>query len=124
MCVILYVNSDIMIKICIFPGNCIGDEGIQDLKSQLESEGKGDALASMSEDEGDASDEEEEELGDVENGEGESEGETSADLTLQVQGISLKPESPLLGSDQDVMSELQKVRLVLKFFFGFIAPFL
>ena len=109
-----------MIKICIFPGNCIGDEGIEDLKSQLESEGKGDALASMSEDEGDASDEEEEELGDVENGEG----ETSADLTLQVQGISLKAESPLLGSDQDVMSELQKVRLVLKFFFGFIVPLL
>ena len=96
-------------------GNCLGDEGINQVKSQLESHKHLEMLGSMSEDEGDEDDDEDEDdgLGD-EDGDG-SEGEESHGVSLEVKGVTLKAQSPLLGDDEEVEKELIKVLTLFTF---------
>ena len=68
----------------------------------------------MSEDEVDDDDDDEEEE-DEGLGGGDSEdddGEGGDELNLSVTGVSLKPQSPLLGTDEEVERELIKVGLL------------
>ncbi|XP_044177192.1 ran GTPase-activating protein 1-like [Acropora millepora] len=93
-------------------GNAIGDDGIKEVRGWLESNGCLHTLGSMSDDDGE-SDEDEEKNDEGEEDElgGESnesdEGEDVAEL--EVTGVGLKPQSPLLGTDEEVESELMKV---------------
>lgn len=94
-----------------FAGNSIGEDGIEEVRNWLDSNGRLDTLGSMSDDEGegddDDDDDEEEELG---GGDSEDDDEDTADhLNLSVTGVSLKPQSPLLGDDEEVEKELIKV---------------
>lgn len=90
-------------------GNAIGEDGIEEVKGWLESNGRLDALGSLSDDEGEVDDDEGEE-GDEELGGGDSDdGEAGDQLNLSVTGVSLKPESPLLGTDEEIEKELIKV---------------
>ena len=81
------------------------------MRNWLDSKGRLDTLGSMSDDEGegddDDDDDDEDELGggDSEN----DDGDTADDLNLSVTGVSLKPQSPLLGDDEEVEKELIKV---------------
>ena len=95
-----------------FTGNAIGEDGIEEVKGWLESNGRLDALGSLSDDEGEVDDDEE---GDEELGGGDSDdGEAGDELNLSVTGVSLKPESPLLGTDEEIEKELIKVGLEFK----------
>ena len=95
-----------------FTGNAIGEDGIEEVKGWLESNGRLDALGSLSDDEGEVDDDEE---GDEELGGGDSDdGEAGDQLNLSVTGVSLKPESPLLGTDEEIEKELIKVGLETK----------
>ena len=97
-----------------FTGNAIGEDGIEEVKGWLESNGRLDALGSLSDDEGEVDDDEDEE-GDEELGGGDSDdGEAGDQLNLSVTGVSLKPESPLLGTDEEIEKELIKVGLEFK----------
>ena len=97
-----------------FTGNAIGEDGIEEVKGWLESNGRLDALGSLSDDEGEVDDDEGEE-GDEELGGGDSDdGEAGDQLNLSVTGVSLKPESPLLGTDEEIEKELIKVGLEFK----------
>ena len=97
-----------------FTGNAIGEDGIEEVKGWLESNGRLDALGSLSDDEGEVDDDEDEE-GDEELGGGESDdGEAGDELNLSVTGVNLKPESPLLGTDEEIEKELIKVGLEFK----------
>ena len=95
-------------------GNCIGEEGVTELRGQLEDSGKPDVLGSMSDDEGEPSDDEEDdELSGVGNGDEQDDDgndeSASPNVSLEVTGTSLKAESPLLGDDEEIQNELQKV---------------
>ena len=95
-----------------FTGNAIGEDGIEEVKGWLESNGRLDALGSLSDDEGEVDEDEE---GDEELGGGDSDdGEAGDQLNLSVTGVSLKPESPLLGTDEEIEKELIKVGLETK----------
>lgn len=95
-----------------FTGNAIGEDGIEEVKGWLESNGRLDALGSLSDDEGEVDEDEE---GDEELGGGDSDdGEAGDELNLSVTGVSLKPESPLLGTDEEIEKELIKVGLETK----------
>ena len=60
-------------------------------------------------------DDDEDEEGDEELGGGDSDdGEAGDELNLSVTGVSLKPESPLLGTDEEIEKELIKVGLEFK----------
>lgn len=97
-----------------FTGNAIGEDGIEEVKGWLESNGRLDALGSLSDDEGEVDDDGGEE-GDEELGGGDSDdGEAGDELNLSVTGVSLKPESPLLGTDEEIEKELIKVGLEFK----------
>ena len=91
-------------------GNCLGQEGIDEVKHLLTTQGQQDYLGAMSDDEGDDEDDEDEDIDNLcaEN-KSDEEGEEVDDLSLQVEGISIKPQSPLLGGDEDIKNELQKV---------------
>lgn len=71
-------------------------------------------LGSMSDDEEDDDDEDEDvdEIcdGNESDEDNESEGEETNDLSLKVEGKSIKPQSPLLAGDDEIKQELQKVR--------------
>ena len=95
-------------------GNSIGEDGIEEVRNWLDSKGRLDTLGSMSDDEGEGDDddddddeEEEDELGGGDSGD--DDGDTADDLNLSVTGVSLKPQSPLLGDDEEVEKELIKV---------------
>jgi len=88
-------------------GNSIGDDGIEEVRNWLDSKGRLDTLGSMSDDEGEGDDDEEDELGG--GGSEDDDGDTADDLNLSVTGVSLKPQSPLLGDDEEVEKELIKV---------------
>lgn len=90
-----------------FTGNSIGDDGIEEVRNWLDSKGRLDTLGSMSDDEGEGDDDEEDELGG--GGSEDDDGDTADDLNLSVTGVSLKPQSPLLGDDEEVEKELIKV---------------
>ena len=96
-----------------FTGNSIGEDGIEEVKNWLDSNGRLDTLGSMSDDEGDGDDDEEEEEEEEEELEGgdseDDDGDTADHLNLSVMGVSLKPQSPLLGDDEEVEKELIKV---------------
>ena len=84
------------------------------MRNWLDSKGRLDTLGSMSDDEGegdddddDDDDDEEDELGGGDSGD--DDGDTADDLNLSVTGVSLKPQSPLLGDDEEVEKELIKV---------------
>ena len=81
------------------------------MRSWLDSKGRLDTLGSMSDDEGegddDDDDDDDDELGGV--GSENNDGDTGDDLNLSVTGVSLKPQSPLLGDDEEVEKELIKV---------------
>lgn len=47
-------------------------------------------------------------------GGGSDDGEAGDELNLSVTGVSLKPESPLLGTDEEIETELIKVGLETK----------
>ena len=97
-----------------FTGNAIGEDGIEEVKGWLESNGRLDALGSLSDDEGEVDDDDDEE-GDEELGGGDSDDvEAGDELNLSVTGVSLKPESPLLGTDEEIEKELIKVGLEFK----------
>ena len=72
----------------------------------------------MSEDEGEGDDDDDDDDNDdqedeLEGGDSEGvEGDVSNDLNLSVTGVSLKPQSPLLGDDEEVENELIKVCLL------------
>lgn len=88
-----------------FTGNSIGDDGIEEVRNWLDSKGRLDTLGSMSDDEGEGDDDDELEGG----GSEDDDGDTADDLNLSVTGVSLKPQSPLLGDDEEVEKELIKV---------------
>nr|XP_058971510.1 ran GTPase-activating protein 1-like [Pocillopora verrucosa] len=96
-------------------GNSIGDEGLEEVKNWLNENGRLDILGSMSEDEGEGDDDDDDNDDDdqedeLEGGDSEGdEGDVSNDLNLSVTGVSLKPQSPLLGDDEEVENELIKV---------------
>ena len=94
-------------------GNAIGEDGILEVKHWLDSNGCLNTLGSMSDDEFDDDDEEEEEEEEDEGlGGGDSEdedGKGGDELNLSVTGVSLKPQSPLLGTDEEVERELIEV---------------
>ena len=95
-------------------GNSIGEDGITEVRDWLDSNGRLNTLGSMSEDEVDDDDDDEEEE-DEGLGGGDSEdddGEGGDELNLSVTGVSLKPQSPLLGTDEEVERELIKVGLL------------
>ena len=95
-----------------FAGNAIGEDGIEEVIAWLETNGRLDTLGSMSDDEGEVDDDDEEEEDDERLGGGDSEGgdeEGDNELNLSVTGVSLKPQSPLLGTDEEVEAELIKV---------------
>ena len=108
---------------CAPSGNAIGEDGIDEVKGWLESNGCLDTLGSMSDDEGEGDDdddddndndnekeeEEEEEDADELGGSDSDEGEAAKELDFNVKGVSLKPQSPLLGTDEEVENELLKV---------------
>lgn len=104
---------------CFLVGNAIGDDGIEEVRGWLESNGCLHTLGSMSEDEGESdvdeekNDEggEEDELGGQNNES--DEGEDVAELDFKVTGVGLKPQSPLLGTDEEVENELTKVSLFI-----------
>ena len=105
-------------KISLFlTGNSIGEDGIEEMRNWLDSKGRLETLGSMSDDEGegDDDDDEEEELGGGDSGD--DDGDTADDLNLSVTGVSLKPQSPLLGDDEEVEKELIKVSCKIKFSF-------
>ena len=79
------------------------------MRSWLDSKGRLDTLGSMSDDEGegDDDDDDDDELGG--GGSEDNDGDTADDLNLSVTGVSLKPQSPLLGDDEEVEKELIKV---------------
>ena len=80
------------------------------MRSWLDSKGRLDTLGSMSDDEGegdDDDDDDEDELGG--GGSEDNDRDTADDLNLSVTGVSLKPQSPLLGDDEEVEKELIKV---------------
>ena len=105
-------RQELFIIWCYFTGNAIGEDGIEEVKGWLESNGRLDALGSLSDDEGEVEDDEE---GDEELGGGDSDdGEAGDELNLSVTGVSLKPESPLLGTDEEIEKELIKVGLETK----------
>lgn len=85
------------------------------MKGWLDSNGRLDTLGSMSDDEGEGDDNDEEGEDEDEGlGGGDSEGddgEAGDELNLSVTGVSLKPQSPLLGTDEEVERELIKVGL-------------
>ena len=99
-------------------GNSIGDEGLEEVKNWLNENGQLDILGSMSEDEGEGDDDDDDNDDDdqedeLEGGDSEGdEGDVSNDLNLSVTGVSLKPQSPLLGDDEEVENELIKVCLL------------
>ena len=99
-------------------GNSIGDEGLEEVKNWLNENGRLDILGSMSEDEGEGDDDDDDDNDDdqedeLEGGDSEGdEGDVSNDLNLSVTGVSLKPQSPLLGDDEEVENELIKVCLL------------
>ena len=101
-------------------GNSIGDEGLEEVKNWLNENGRLDILGSMSEDEGEGDDDDDDDNDDdqedeLEGGDSEGdEGDVSNDLNLSVTGVSLKPQSPLLGDDEEVENELIKVCLLCK----------
>lgn len=89
-------------------GNSIGEDGIEEVRNWLDSKGRLDTLGSMSDDEGEGDDDDEED--ELQGGDSEDDdGETSDHLNLSVTGVSLKPQSPLLGDDEEVEKELIKV---------------
>lgn len=96
--------------LCPSLGNCLGADGIDELQDLFTTQDQRDCLGTLSDDEGDEDDDEDE---DIENlcrdNESEGEGEEVSDITLQVKGVSLQSKSPLLGTDDDIKSELQKV---------------
>ena len=94
-----------------FTGNAIGEDGIEEVKGWLESNGRLDALGSLSDDEGEVDEDEE---GDELGGGDSDDGEAGDELNLSVTGVSLKPESPLLGTDEEIEKELIKVGLETK----------
>ena len=94
-----------------FTGNAIGEDGIEEVKGWLESNGRLDALGSLSDDEGEVDEDEE---GDELGGGDSDDGEAGDELNLSVTGVSLKPESPLLGTDEEIEKELIKVGLEFK----------
>ena len=111
---------------CFLVGNAIGEDGIEEVRGWLESNGCLHTLGSMSDDEGEGDDDdddeeeeeeekndegEEDELG-VENNESDD-GETVEELDFKVTGVSLKPQSPLLGTDEEVENELTKVSVFI-----------
>ena len=105
-------RQELFIIWCYFTGNAIGEDGIEEVKGWLESNGRLDALGSLSDDEGEIDEDEE---GDEELGGGDSDdGEAGDELNLSVTGVSLKPESPLLGTDEEIEKELIKVGLEFK----------
>lgn len=107
-------RQELFIIWCYFTGNAIGEDGIEEVKGWLESNGRLDALGSLSDDEGEVDDDEDEE-GDEELGGGDSDdGEAGDQLNLSVTGVTLKPESPLLGTDEEIEKELIKVGLEFK----------
>ena len=85
----------------IIIGNVFGEDGIDELKSVLERQSQLDILGSLSDDEEEDEDEEEEDDDDEENvtARDDNEGELSEDLALQIQGIALQSDSPLLHND-------------------------
>ena len=79
------------------------------MRNWLDSKGRLDTLGSMSDDEGegDDDDDDEDELGGRDS---EDDDENAGDdLNLSVTGVSLKPQSPLLGDDEEVEKEIIKV---------------
>ena len=90
-------------------GNGIGEDGIEEVRNWLDSKGHLDTLGSMSDDEGEGDDDDDEEE-ELEGGDSEDDDGDDADhLNLSVTGVSLKPQSPLLGDDEEVEKELIKV---------------
>lgn len=112
--IVWYFHS-ILLTECIqcSPGNCIGDEGIEELKDALNTQGQMEKLGSLSDDEGDEDDDEDEDIDEIcaqnESGEENDSEEETSNLSLKVEGISIKPQSPLLGDDEEIQQELQKV---------------
>ena len=90
------------------------------MRGWLESNGCLHTLGSMSDDEGESGeDEEKNDEGEEDELGGESnesdEGEDVAEFVedFKVTGVGLKPQSPLLGTDEEVESELMKVSVFL-----------
>lgn len=79
------------------------------MRNWLDSKGRLDTLGSMGDDEGEGDDEDDNE-DELEGRDSEDDdGDTSDHLNLSVTGVSLKPQSPLLGDDEEVEKELIKV---------------
>ena len=79
------------------------------MKGWLDSNSRLHALGSLSDDEGEVDDDDEDDEGLVGNESEDDDGEGDSELNLSVTGVSLKPQSPLLGTDEDVERELIKV---------------
>ena len=85
------------------------------MRNWLDSKGRLDTLGSLSDDEGegdddDDDDEDEDDEDELQGGNSEDDDEETTDhLNLSVTGVSLKPQSPLLGDDEEVEKELIKV---------------
>lgn len=80
------------------------------MRNWLDSKDRLDTLGSMSDDEGEGDDDDDEDEDELQGGDSEDDdGETSDHLNLSVTGVSLKPQSPLLGDDEEVEKELIKV---------------
>lgn len=93
----------------ILSGNCLGQDGVDELQALLSDQDQHDFLGSMSDDEGDEDDDEDEDIDNLCQENDSDEGEEVNDMGLQVKGISIQSKSPLLGTDDDIKSELQKV---------------
>lgn len=86
------------------------------MRGWLESNGCLHTLGSMSDDEGESDEDEEkndEGEGDELGGESNESDEGGDVAELEVTGVSLKPQSPLLGTDEEVESELMKVSVFI-----------
>lgn len=86
------------------------------MKNWLNANGQLDTLGSLSEDEGEGDDDDDDDDQEEELEGGDSEGDdgdVSNELNLSVTGVSLKPQSPLLGDDEEVEKELIKVCVLL-----------
>ena len=81
------------------------------MRNWLDSKGRLDTLGSMSDDEGEGDDDDDNE-DELQGGDSEDDdGDTADQLNLSVTGVSLKPQSPLLGDDEEVEKELIKVSI-------------
>lgn len=102
------VNSNKILCFSFFAGNSIGEDGIEEVRNWLDSNSRLDTLGSMSDDEGEGDDDDDEEELEGRDSEGDD-GDAADNLNLSVTGVSLKPQSPLLGDDEEVEKELIKV---------------